>query len=211
MTLNYQDQAHWPNGFGQQQSPIELKVADMIKLPAAPLTVVTPYRMTQVKDDETTIKLLGTGELAIGASHYHCVQAHFHVPTEHQTTRPAAMELHLVHQTRLGQLCVVAVMLGAGAANPTIQKVIEAFAPGQQVTADIALTSLVPTTGTVYHYLGSLTTPPLTEGVLWYVIDAPALTVSPAQAAWFVAQFGANNRAMQPRAERPIAQFELKN
>ncbi|WP_461215504.1 carbonic anhydrase family protein [Lacticaseibacillus sp. GG6-2] len=210
MTLDYQAQADWPNGFGQQQSPIQLTEASTIARTAQTLRVSAPYQMAQVRDDGTTIKLLGTGAMTIGTRQYHCVQAHFHVPVEHVTDAPAVLELHLVHQTSLGQLCVVAILLGEGAANKTLQTVIDHFAAKQTVPATIDLTPLVPKQGFSYHYLGSLTTPPLTEGVEWYVIDAPQLTVSVEQAAWFVGQFAANNRDLQPLAGRTVERFDFK-
>ncbi|KRL39437.1 carbonic anhydrase family protein [Lacticaseibacillus manihotivorans] len=208
MVLDYGKQAAWPNGFGAQESPIALHDAQVVA--NLHLAVTAPYRMQTELDDGTTIKLLGLGQVQIGTKAYDCVQTHFHVPAEHVIDQPAALELHFVHQNAIGQLCVVAVLFTKGAENPLIQQVIDDFAPGTQHAEAIDLSALMPTAGKVYHYLGSLTTPPLTEGVEWYVIQPKHATVSAEQAAWFVHQFGTNNRDLQPRNDRVIQCFDLE-
>lgn len=207
MVLDYRKQATWPNGYGDQESPIALTPAHAVD--SVGLKVIAPYHMQAELDDGTTIKLLGSGTVQIGNRTYTCVQTHFHVPTEHRTETPAALELHFVHQNAIGQLCVVAVLFQAGAANATMQTVIDHFEAGKQHPDAIDLTALMPTAGKVYHYLGSLTTPPLTEGVEWYVIQPAGFTVSAAQADWFVHQFGENNRDLQPLHDRVIESFDL--
>ena len=207
MVLDYGKQTAWPNGFGAQESPIALHDAQVVA--NAHLQVTAPYRMTAELDDGTTIKLLGSGQVQIGTKAYDCVQTHFHAPAEHVIDQTAPFELHFVHQNAIGQLCVVAVLFTEGPANSILQQVIDDFVPGTQHEETIDLSALMPTAGKVYHYLGSLTTPPLTEGVEWYVIQPEHATVSAEQAAWFVQQFGANNRELQPRNDRVIQCFEL--
>ncbi|WP_125708376.1 carbonic anhydrase family protein [Lacticaseibacillus porcinae] len=207
MVLDYGKQAAWPNGFGAQESPIALADAQMVS--NVHLQVTAPYLMHSELDDGTTIKLLGQGQVQIGARTYDCVQTHFHVPAEHVIDQAAALELHFVHQNRIGQLCVVAVLFSKGQADPLIQQVIADFVAGSQHPETIDLSALMPTQGKVYHYLGSLTTPPLTEGVEWYVIQPQHFTVSEQQVTWFVQHFGKNNRALQPRYDRVIECFDL--
>ncbi|WP_407893073.1 carbonic anhydrase family protein [Lacticaseibacillus sp. N501-2] len=207
MTLDYGKQATWENGFGTQGSPIALRDGQVVA--NEHLQVIAPYHMHQELDDGTTIKLLGEGQVQIGAHHYTCVQVHFHVPVEHVSNTAATLEMHFVHQNAIGQLCVIAVLFKAGAADPILQQVITDFAAGRQHPEEIDLTTLMPRRGHVFHYLGSLTTPPLTEGVEWYVIQPLDLTISKAQAVWFADQFGDNNRALQPRHERVIEEFDL--
>jgi carbonic anhydrase len=87
-----------------------------------------------------------------------------------------------------------------------LARVIADYTP-QPHTVHSDLTGLVPAHAHVFHYLGSLTTPPLTEGVEWYVLDAPTATVSAEQVAWFAAHYPENNRAVQPLAGRVVEQF----
>ncbi|MFT8744489.1 MAG: carbonic anhydrase family protein, partial [Lentilactobacillus hilgardii] len=58
-----------------------------------------------------------------------------------------------------------------------------------------------------FHYLGSLTTPPLTEGVEWLVITNPNVSISADQLAWFKAHFQPNNRETQDLNGRLIGSY----
>ncbi|MCP6429286.1 carbonic anhydrase family protein, partial [Klebsiella pneumoniae] len=81
------------------------------------------------------------------------------------------IEWHLVHQSATGQLAVVAVFGRIGKPNSSLQGLLDQFTAqtSHELTTPVNLTELLPDTGTVYHYLGSLTTPPLSETVEWYV------------------------------------------
>lgn len=72
-----------------------------------------------------------------------------------------------------------------------------------KLATPVNLTELLPDTGTVYHYLGSLTTPPLSETVEWYVC-ADTVMIGEQQLATYQQLFTANNRALQPLNDRPI-------
>lgn len=54
-----------------------------------------------------------------------------------------------------------------------------------------------------YHYQGSLTTPPCTEGVQWYVLKTP-VEASAAQITEFAEMFPNNFRPVQPLFDRNI-------
>ena len=54
-----------------------------------------------------------------------------------------------------------------------------------------------------YKYVGSFTTPPCTEGVLWMVLRSP-VALSEAQIARFRAIIHGNNRPVQPLNGRSI-------
>lgn len=103
--LDYHHQEKWPNGFGQLQSPINL-------LPATPadpstLKIETPWRVTQEIDDQVTIRLTGTGRTRIDQDQWQLMQAHIHVPAEHQITNQHAAELHFVHQSAIGAFALL--------------------------------------------------------------------------------------------------------
>ena len=54
-----------------------------------------------------------------------------------------------------------------------------------------------------YTLAGSLTTPPCTEGVTWYVLKAP-VEISPGQIAAFAKRYPMNARPVQPLSARRI-------
>ncbi|KAJ8012035.1 hypothetical protein DPEC_G00064510 [Dallia pectoralis] len=111
-----------------------------------------------------------------------------------------AAELHLVHwntkypnfgeaATKPDGLAVVGVFLKIGAANPRLQKVLDALqaiqTKGKQTTfTNFDCKTLLPSSLDFWTYDGSLTTPPLLESVTWIVLKQP-ISVSPAQMTKF--------------------------
>ncbi|XP_075935053.1 carbonic anhydrase [Anarhichas minor] len=109
-------------------------------------------------------------------------------------------ELHLVHwntkypsfgeaASQPDGLAVVGVFLKIGAANPRLQKVLDALdavkTKGKQTTfSNFDSKTLLPGSLDYWTYDGSLTTPPLLESVTWIVLKEP-ISVSPAQMAKF--------------------------
>ena len=63
---------------------------------------------------------------------------------------------------------------------------------------------LLPSANIYYHYSGSLTTPPCSEGLIWSVLDNPT-TASDAQIQKLVDLYGANARPVQPLNGRGIS------
>uniref|UniRef100_UPI001A9970C4 LOW QUALITY PROTEIN: carbonic anhydrase-like n=1 Tax=Gasterosteus aculeatus aculeatus TaxID=481459 RepID=UPI001A9970C4 len=109
-------------------------------------------------------------------------------------------ELHLVHwntkypsfgdaASQPDGLAVLGVFLKIGAANPRLQKVLDALdainTKGKQTTfSNFDSKTLLPGSLDYGTYDGSLTTPPLLESVTWIVLREP-ISVSPAQMAKF--------------------------
>jgi carbonic anhydrase len=116
---------------------------------------------------------------------YQLVQFHFHAPSEHTINgKHYDAELHLVHKNVLGQLVVIGVLLSQSATTPsgifddilTTAPMVEGTGSRDGIT--IAAASLLPEDPGYFTYSGSLTTPPCTEGVRWFVMETP-LSVSP--------------------------------
>ena len=148
---------------------------------------------------------------------YRLMEAHFHAPGEHAVQgEHFALETHLVHFDESGNIAVVGVLYRLGKANETLQAVID-NAPGQGEndavpSSPLAARAFLPESrheGLGYYaYIGSLTTPPYTEGVRWFVLS-DVLEVSEAQARQIAALTGgcANNRELQPLNGRRITAF----
>lgn len=206
LMLNYTTQSRWPNGFGSQQSPIDLKNVGAVHAGTAlDFEMRNAYGLTSEIDDQTTIRDLGDGAATIFGRQFAFVQVHFHAPAEHLLAGQAKpFEIHLVHQNSIGQLVVVALLVDVGEADATLQQIIDQYEPGQTKPVHIQLGKWVAEQPIGFHYLGSLTTPPLTEGVEWLVITNPTVTISSRQLAWFKAHFQPNNRQVQPLNNRRV-------
>jgi len=144
-----------------------------------------------------------------GGKTYVLVQFHLHSPSEHTVDGAShAGELHMVHKASDGSMAVVGVFLDEGAFNSELGKVIGNAPPASRTTtcanAQIDLAALVPRTGTLWSYAGSLTTPPCAEGVTWFVSGTPR-TFSTAQRADFVSRTApVTNRPIQGLNGRTI-------
>jgi carbonic anhydrase len=147
-----------------------------------------------------------TTEALIRGRHFKLAQFHFHAESEHTIdAKHYPLEGHFVFKAQDGRLAVIGVMYQVGQANPAAQAVIDDLEAkdGKVPQPSIDIASLLPKQRDYYHYLGSLTTPPLTENVEWYVLPAP-VTMSEKQMAVFLSHYPHNNRKIQPLNGRPV-------
>lgn len=193
---------------GRDQSPINLTQAHaetlrplQFEYQPGPLEIVNNGHSVQVNYAP------GSHALLNGQS-YNLLQFHFHTPSEHQINgEAAAMELHLVHDDGDGGLAVVAVMLNAGESSELMESLWEHIPPiGEtqklpEVMVDI--NDLLPQNSSYFSYVGSLTTPPCSEGVMWYVLAEP-MEVSEEQVETFQTLYTTNARPVQPTNGRSI-------
>ncbi len=134
--------------------------------------------------------------------------AHLHSPSEHWIDEVSfAAELHLVHQDTTGAVAVVGLLFILGDTSPIVQAILDAApAPGDAASPGDGLNSSVYTPGELsyFKYDGSLTTPPCSEPVDWYVMREPK-SISQEQVNSLLALSGVpNNRPVQPTGSRKI-------
>lgn len=135
-------------------------------------------------------------------------QFHFHSPSENQIDgRSFPLEAHLVHADKDGNLAVVAVLFELGAANPVVSAAWRQMPKAEGKAAlptKVSANGLLPTNRDYYRYNGSLTTPPCTEGVRWFILKKP-MTISKEQLEAFKTTLGFdNNRPVQPVNARAV-------
>ena len=147
--------------------------------------------------------------LTVGEKTYTLKQFHFHHPSEeHVNGKGFHLVAHLVHADADGRLAVVAVLFELGSANSLIDTLWKNIPSEKEKSQDIPSVSiqvynLLPNDLGYFTYAGSLTTPPCSEGVSWYVLRSPA-TVSPQQVAAFAKIYTMNARPIQPTKGREI-------
>ncbi|MFC6163712.1 carbonic anhydrase family protein [Lactiplantibacillus dongliensis] len=206
MTLDYATQSSWQFVGGQQQSPIDIDTKAAVTSQLSAISWRGLYQAKSITGTATTLQATGTGKAYLNDRDFDFQQIHFHTPAEHLLDGVAApIEWHLVHRSVTGQLAVVAVFGRIGKPNASFQGLLDQVTPNasHDLTEPVDLTELLPDTGTVYHYLGSLTTPPLTESVEWYVC-ADTVMVGEQQLAAYQQRYQANHRTVQPLNGRPI-------
>ncbi|MFZ5908068.1 MAG: carbonic anhydrase [Nitrospirota bacterium] len=210
--------ANWGNlkpefalcGTGKAQSPVDFEKTYRTSLDAikfsykqTPLRIINNGHSVQVNCDP------GSSVIIDGAE-YQLLQFHFHAPSEHTVKGSFSdMEMHLVHKNDSGDLAVVGVLMKKGQQNKIIQVLwdnLPAEVDKENVVEGISVdaSSLLPKDRGYYHYYGSLTTPPCTEGVNWSVIKTP-IEVSEEQIQKFRTLMGVdNNRPVLPVNKRFI-------
>lgn len=212
-----EDPAHWGMlgpafaacSNGHHQSPIDIRDAKKANLPAlrfdynsVPLSIID-------NGHTVMINYAAGSTLRVGDKVYKLTQFHFHHPSEeHINGEKFDMVAHLVHTDAEGHLAVVAVLFKKGAANPLLETLWKSIPPekDKKVTlADVSVNvrDLLPADFGYYTFSGSLTTPPCTEGVTWYVLKA-TVTLSPQELAAFAKLYPADNRPIQPTYQREI-------
>jgi carbonic anhydrase len=147
-------------------------------------------------------------KLRIDSQPFELVQFHFHRPSEEQINgKPSAMVAHFVHKNSEGRLAVLGVLLKEGNENPGI-KTLWTHAPakeGPEVSPEgvsFNPANLLPREYEFYSYEGSLTTPPCTEGVRFFILKSQ-VNISREQVEAF--PFKKNARPVQPQNGRAIA------
>lgn len=189
---------------GKRQSPVHIQESVTLQGPAEPLQFdYRPSSGSVVHNGHTIQVDLEPGNtMSVRGSTYELLQFHFHHPSEERVNhRSFAMVAHLVHRNHEGQLAVVAVLIDPGEANGLIHKVWTHMPldSGDRVRLPaglIDLRELLPADQRYYQFMGSLTTPPCTEGVLWNVLKSP-VTVSREQLRLFAQIFPNNARPVQ--------------
>jgi carbonic anhydrase len=107
------------------------------------------------------------------------LQFHFHAPSEHTVNGQfAAAELHLVHRNALLDLAVVGVLVNVGSPVNIVIDTILRNAPIEEgeieLRGSVNAKNILPRFDRGYYtYSGSLTTPPCSEGVRWFVLREP--------------------------------------
>lgn len=196
---------------GKNQSPIDL--AGMIEGDLAELVLNYTAGGGEVVNNGHTVEVTyaAGSSVIVGNRSFDLAQFHFHSPSENTIEGDSyPMEAHFVHADKDGNLAVLAVMFKAGKHNTELEKAWARMP--HQAGSKLALATAVdanhffPRDRAYYRFNGSLTTPPCSEGVNWFVMKQFA-TASTEQIEKFVNVIHQqNNRPLQPINARVIVQ-----
>lgn len=190
---------------GQQESPVDLRGAIPADLGA--LDIKWKPMPIHVTNNGHTVQYDAPGgsSFSMMGNQYSLAQFHIHHPSEHLLNgQRFPLEVHFVHKMPDGRIGVIGVFVKEGAANPTLQKLLDSMPANTGGTKDgpqFDPNALLPKGHGFDRYEGSLTTPPCTESVDWVVLRTP-ISASPAQVQQFAKLFPFNARAIQPLNRR---------
>ena len=200
-------------GSGKDQSPIDIQAAPKAELPALQFVNKSSplkYLINNGHSIRVDYHAPGSGDwLIVGDQHYQLTQFHFHRPSEEYVHgKPYDMALHLMYQAGDGKVAGVTVLLKSGRANPTIQQLWDHMpmtaGKDQEIPGvEINPAGLLPRDTAYYTYMGSLSAPPCTEGVTWYVLKTP-VEISAEQIKAFAKLYPHNVRPLQPPNGRVV-------
>jgi len=191
---------------GHAQSPINI-------VPGKTVRLDPKYALKMDEDVETTAKVIDNGHsikvtpqkggtITLNGETFKLLQFHFHGKSEHTVDgKRYDMVAHMVHQNpKTKQLAVIAVFFKEGKENPLLDKIINGV--GKEVKVDPQ--DLLPKdTQHYFHYVGSLTTPPCSENVQWFLLKQPA-EASKKQIEAFRKYYVDNERPIQELNDRQI-------
>jgi carbonic anhydrase len=211
------DPSHWGSlepvyaacSTGHVQSPIDITGAKKSDLPAlkinyssAPLSIIDNGHTVQINYPEGST-------LTVGSKTYTLKQFHFHHPSEEEVDgKRYDLVAHLVHADAEGHLAVIAVLFKKGAALPMLDTLWKNVPSQKEKSVDVSSVSvnakdLLPSDLGYYTFAGSLTTPPCSEGVTWYVLKTHE-TLSGEELAAFAKLYPHNARPIQSTNGREI-------
>lgn len=208
---------------GDMQSPIDLR--DAVAAPVGAVRADFSPVELRVVHHEHIADIVNTGHsvqvnypdsdtLVVGGDRFALLQYHFHSPSEHHLEgRSYPAEVHFVHRAADGRLAVVGVLIEEGEANPAYAPVWDNLpaARGVEVHLEhvmVDVDALLPADHASYRYVGSLTTPPCSEGVSWIVMRTP-VTLSSMQLRMLRAVLAGNSRPVQPINGRQVVRDDV--
>jgi carbonic anhydrase len=220
------DPAYAACNVGKEQSPIDIRSAEKAQL----LALRFDSKSSPLKyllNNGHTIRVNyhdapGTGsQLIVGNNRFQLTQFHFHRPSEEYVHgKVFDMVAHLMYQSAEGKVVGVAVLLRAGRANATVgqlwehmpkteSKVLSDFSHEEEEIVGVTINpdGLLPRDLAYYTYMGSVTAPPCTEGVRWYVLKTP-VDISAKQIEAFAKLYPHDVRPPQPLNGRVVQESE---
>jgi carbonic anhydrase len=211
LTWGKLDPAYQACSKGHEQSPLDIRGARLNKAlqPIDFHYIAGPIRLEN--DGRTIVAYVNPGSYIVANGvRYDLVEFSFHHPSEEAVKgKVTDMSVQLLHRSADGKLAIVEVRLRENMDEPNA--VLAALWPHlpkaagktEKVTELVSAGGLLPADRGYWAYTGSLTTPPCTEGVRWFVFEQE-LSLSRDQLRSFTTLFRMNTRGLQDPHGRRI-------
>jgi carbonic anhydrase len=205
------DPAYGACSNGHEQSPLDIRGAHLDKSLKPIEFHYIGGAVTLENTGNTVMVHVDPGSYIVADGvRYNLIGFDFHHPSEETVkSKFSDMSIHLIHKSADGKLAVVAVRLieDQNAPNATLATLWEHLptvkGKTEKITDMVNAGGLLPTDRGYWTYTGSLTTPPCTEGVRWFVMEQQ-VTLSRDQLRAFAGLYKMNTRPMQDPHGRRI-------
>ena len=198
---------------GHHQSPIDIRDTKKAALPPIQFEY-KPSPLHIIDNGHTIMVNYSPGSfIAVGDKKYTLKQFHFHRPSEEKINgKNFDMTVHLVHADDDGNLAVVAVLLQQGEGSALVHELWNDLPKEKDKeesfdNIQINPSQILPRDRGYYTFSGSLTTPPCSENVTWYVLRQPT-TVSAQQIQRFSQLYRDDARPTQPLYDRIVLESQ---
>ena len=151
-------------------------------------------------------------KVTLNGTEYDLLQFHFHGLSEHEVNgKHYPLEIHFVNKATDTNYAVIGLFIEEGDENPLFTQFLSHFPHEEGLYKDTAthidLSSLFPKNLSYYNYSGSLTTPPCSEVVNWYVLKN-TVTASATQISELQSILHNNYRPVQDLNGRSIKMYD---
>lgn len=196
---------------GKEQAPLDIAHPQVMALPAIHFAY-HPVPLDLVDNGHTIRQNFAAGNgntITVDGKQYEMQQFHFHHPAEEAIDgKHYDMVAHFVHASKDGHYAVIGVLIKEGKPNPLITTLWENLPTEKEkahksTAVEVNAIQLIPANHGYYRYAGSLTTPPCTEGITFYILDTP-MELSKEQIAKFAEYYPDNARPVQPLNGRTV-------
>lgn len=205
------DPAYQACSKGHEQSPIDIHHAHLNKALQPIEFHYMSGPVTLENNGATIIAHVNPGSYVnAGGVRYDLQQFEFHHPAETAVEgKLTDMDVELLHKSSDGKMAIVEVRLGLDRGYPNaVMSMLWPHLPQRagstaKVDAMVNPRGFLPADPGYWTYMGSLPTPPCTEGVRWFVFENE-ITISLDQIRTFASLFRMNSRPLQDPHGRRI-------
>lgn len=196
---------------GREQSPIDIRHA-RLNTALKPIEFHYIAGPATLENDGRTIvaHVPGGSYILAGGVRYELQYFAFHHPSETAVNgRLSDMSIDMVHKSADGKLAILAVRLSEDRDFPNAtlatlwQHLPQTAGTTENITDMVNPAGLLPGDRGYWTYMGSLTSPPCTEGVRWFVFEQD-VSISRPQLRTFTDIFRMNSRPLQDPHGRRI-------
>lgn len=167
---------------GKSQSPINLTENQAVHTSGLPSLDIS-YRDVPLRLIHSDHGLRGNYPLGsfirLGEQRFELTHYQFHTPSEHHLEGFAyPMEIQLVHRDGEGRHVIMSVIVQEGETNDALTGILNNLPTEKDALqvferVNFNPVGFLPTDKRFFRYVGSMTTPPCNEGVVWLVFKTP--------------------------------------